>query len=60
MDKRNSAKDQYMRRTGPMNSDNIATNNDKIMHEHVLEIGLDEGRLLVQGFDEMITEGDKS
>jgi hypothetical protein len=39
-----------------MNSDNIAANNDKIMADHVLEVDLDEGRLLVQGFDEMITE----
>jgi hypothetical protein len=42
-----------------MNSDYIAVNSGKIMHEHVLEIELDEGRLLVQGFDEMITEGVK-
>jgi hypothetical protein len=39
-----------------MNSDNIAANNDKIMADYVLEVDLDEGRLLVQGFDEMITE----
>jgi hypothetical protein len=30
------------------------------MPDHVLEVAIDEDRLLVQGFDEMITEGDKS
>jgi hypothetical protein len=28
------------------------------MHRHVLEVALDKERLLVQGFDEMITESD--
>jgi hypothetical protein len=41
-----------------MNFDDVATNIDKIMHDHILEIELDEERLLVQGFDEMITGDD--
>jgi hypothetical protein len=41
-----------------MNSDNIAANSDKIMHDHVLKVALDDERLVVQGFDEMITESD--
>jgi hypothetical protein len=28
------------------------------VHNHVLEVGLDEENLLVQGIDEMITEDD--
>jgi hypothetical protein len=33
-------------------------NSDNIMPDHVLEVSLDEERLLVQVFDEMITESD--
>jgi hypothetical protein len=39
-----------------MNSDDVAANSDKIMHDHVLEVGLDEESLVVQGIGEMITE----
>jgi hypothetical protein len=39
-----------------MNSQDVAANSDIMMHRHVLEVERDEGRLLVQGFDEMITE----
>jgi hypothetical protein len=41
-----------------MNSDDVVANSDNIMPDHVLEVALDEERLLVQGFDEMITESD--
>jgi hypothetical protein len=41
-----------------MNFEGVAANNDNLMHLHVLEVSLDEERLLVQGFDEMITDGD--
>jgi hypothetical protein len=41
-----------------MNSDDVAANSDKIMHDHVLEVALDKEHLLVQGFDEKITESD--
>jgi hypothetical protein len=42
-----------------MNSDDVAANSDKMMHDHVLEVELEEGRLLVKGFYEMVTEGVK-
>jgi hypothetical protein len=42
-----------------MNSDDVVANNDNIMSDHVLEVSLDEERLVVQGFDEMITEVDR-
>jgi hypothetical protein len=35
-----------------------AINSDNKAHNHVLEVGLDEENLLVQGIDEMITEDD--
>jgi hypothetical protein len=41
-----------------MKPDVIAAISDKIMSNHVLEIALDEEHLLVQAFDEMITESD--
>jgi hypothetical protein len=41
-----------------MNSADIVTSSDNIMPENVLEVALDEERLLKQGFDEMITESD--
>jgi hypothetical protein len=41
-----------------MNSADIVASSDNIMPEHVLEVALDEERLLMQGFDEMITESD--
>jgi hypothetical protein len=47
-----------MKHAGPMNSDNIAANGDKIIPDHVLEVDLDEGRPLVRGFNKMITESD--
>jgi hypothetical protein len=47
-----------MRCTNPTNSEAVAANNDNIMPDHVLEIALDEKRLLVKGFDEMIIESD--
>jgi hypothetical protein len=33
-------------------------NSDNVIPDHVLGVGFDEERLLVQGFDEMITESD--
>jgi hypothetical protein len=41
-----------------MNSADIVTSSDNIMPENVLEVALNEERLLMQGFDEMITESD--
>jgi hypothetical protein len=40
-----------------MNSDNIAANSDNIMHDHVLEVPLDEYSNLGKGISELITEG---
>jgi hypothetical protein len=40
-----------------MNSDDVAANSDKIMHDHVLEVALDEYRNLAEGISEVITEG---
>jgi hypothetical protein len=50
--------DQRARRTNPTNSGGVAANNDNIMPDHVLEVSLDEERLLVNGFDEMTIESD--
>jgi hypothetical protein len=41
-----------------MNSADIVTSSDNIMPENVLEGALDEERLLMQGFYEVITERD--
>jgi hypothetical protein len=41
-----------------MNSDIIAAINDKIMSDHVLNVGYLKNSVLVQGIDVMITEGD--
>jgi hypothetical protein len=39
-----------------MHFDDVVANSDKTMPDHVLEVALDDERLVVQGFDEMITE----
>jgi hypothetical protein len=54
----NRGKEQRTRRTGPMNSDNIAANSNKIMPDHVLEVDDVEMSLLVQGIDMVIAEGE--
>jgi hypothetical protein len=41
-----------------MNFEDVAANNDDTMQHHVLEKGLGEGSILVEGIYEMITEGD--
>jgi hypothetical protein len=41
-----------------MNSGDVAVNCNTNTSDHVLEVELDEERLLVQGFDEMITGDD--
>jgi hypothetical protein len=40
-----------------MNSDDVATNGDNMMHHYVLEVALESGSILVRGLVE-ITHGD--
>jgi hypothetical protein len=41
-----------------MNSNDVVANNSNMMQHHVLEKGLSEGSILVEGIGEMITDGD--
>jgi hypothetical protein len=41
-----------------MNSDDVAANDDNMMHHHVLEVALESGSILVRGLVDMITHGD--
>jgi hypothetical protein len=40
-------------------SNGDVANSDNMVHHHVLEVGLDEESLLVQGIGEVITEDDR-
>jgi hypothetical protein len=55
---RNRVTSYWIRRTVEMNSDDVVANNSNMMQHHVLEKGLSEGSILVEGIGEMITEGD--
>lgn len=59
MNKRNRPKDSYTRRTGKMNFDDVAAISANSIHHHVLEVGLDEESILVQGINLMVTMGDR-
>jgi hypothetical protein len=41
-----------------VSSDDVVAKSDNTEHHHVLDVGLNEWSLLVEGVIEMITEGD--
>jgi hypothetical protein len=55
--KRNRRMDHHTRRTDPMNFEDVVANNNNFMHDHALEVALDDYSNLAKGISEVITEG---